>query len=158
MWKEAPAFLTGGKNSVELVLFCLQDMVWDIQYKTVRWSFVESLEPARVVQVRCSSMVNQGNVYGQVTVRMHTRQVESPVCVPPSCFSSLRLGTYLWNYGYSCQDCGFSGKAHCGLPCPFTTPLLLPEVSSAKTGARIVSPTLPSLSFLPPPLPSQKYF
>ncbi|KAK1330985.1 hypothetical protein QTO34_008930 [Cnephaeus nilssonii] len=53
---------------------CFPDMVWDIQYKTVRWSFVESLEPARVVQVRCSSMVNQGNVYGQVTVRMHTRQ------------------------------------------------------------------------------------
>ncbi|XP_070249684.1 large ribosomal subunit protein mL45 [Myotis yumanensis] len=53
---------------------CFPDMVWDLQYKTVRWSFVESLEPAQVVQVRCSSMVNQGNVYGQVTVRMHTRQ------------------------------------------------------------------------------------
>lgn len=77
VWKEAPAFLRGGKNSVELVLFCLQDMVWDLQYKTVRWSFVESLEPAQVVQVRCSSMLNQGNVYGQVTVRMHTRQVRT---------------------------------------------------------------------------------
>ncbi|CAK6438360.1 unnamed protein product [Pipistrellus nathusii] len=53
---------------------CFPDMVWDIQYKTVRWSFVESLEPAQVVQVRCSSMVNEGNVYGQITVRMHTRQ------------------------------------------------------------------------------------
>lgn len=63
-------------------------MVWDIKYKTVRWGFVESLEPAQVVQVRCSSMVNQSNLYGQVTVRMHTRQVEIPVCFPPS-FSSL---------------------------------------------------------------------
>jgi large subunit ribosomal protein L45 len=53
---------------------CFPDMVWDIKYKTVRWSFVESLEPAQVVQVRCSSMVNQSNMYGQVTVRMHTRQ------------------------------------------------------------------------------------
>ncbi|XP_008053904.2 39S ribosomal protein L45, mitochondrial, partial [Carlito syrichta] len=53
---------------------CFPDMVWDIKYKTVRWSFVESLEPPQVVQVRCSSLVNQGNMYGQVTVRMHTRQ------------------------------------------------------------------------------------
>ncbi|XP_019494334.1 PREDICTED: 39S ribosomal protein L45, mitochondrial isoform X2 [Hipposideros armiger] len=57
---------------------CFPDMVWDIKYKTVRWSFVESLEPPHVVQVRCSSMLNQGNIYGQITVRMHTRQVEAP--------------------------------------------------------------------------------
>ncbi|XP_037583265.1 39S ribosomal protein L45, mitochondrial [Cebus imitator] len=53
---------------------CFPDMTWDIKYKTVRWSFVESLEPSHVVQVRCSDMVNQSNMYGQVTVRMHTRQ------------------------------------------------------------------------------------
>uniref|UniRef100_A0A8P0SQ29 Large ribosomal subunit protein mL45 n=1 Tax=Canis lupus familiaris TaxID=9615 RepID=A0A8P0SQ29_CANLF len=50
------------------------DMVWDIKYKTVRWSFVESLEPPQVVQVRCLNLLNQGNIYGQVTVRMHIRQ------------------------------------------------------------------------------------
>uniref|UniRef100_A0A8B9Z905 Large ribosomal subunit protein mL45 n=1 Tax=Anas platyrhynchos TaxID=8839 RepID=A0A8B9Z905_ANAPL len=38
------------------------------------WSFVESLEPPRVVHIRCNSMVNPSNLYGQVTVRMHTRQ------------------------------------------------------------------------------------
>ncbi|XP_057598890.1 39S ribosomal protein L45, mitochondrial-like [Hippopotamus amphibius kiboko] len=53
---------------------CFPDMVWDIKYKTVCWSFVESLEPPQVVQVRCSSLLNQGNTYGQVTVHMHTRQ------------------------------------------------------------------------------------
>ncbi|XP_019780530.1 large ribosomal subunit protein mL45 isoform X1 [Tursiops truncatus] len=53
---------------------CFPDMVWDIKYKTVRWNFVESLEPPQVVQVRCSSLLNQGNAYGQVTIRMHTRQ------------------------------------------------------------------------------------
>ncbi|KAM7121101.1 LOW QUALITY PROTEIN: large ribosomal subunit protein mL45-like [Molossus nigricans] len=52
---------------------CLKDMVWDLQYKIVRWSFVESLEPAQVVQVHCSSKVNQGNIC-EVTIRMHTRQ------------------------------------------------------------------------------------
>ena len=54
-----------------------QDMVWDLKYKTVRWGFVESLEPAQVVHVRCSGLVNQSNMYGQVTVRLHTRQVGS---------------------------------------------------------------------------------
>lgn len=49
-------------------------MVWDLKYKTVRWGFVESLEPAQVVHVRCSGLVNQSNMYGQVTVRLHTRQ------------------------------------------------------------------------------------
>ncbi|OBS76946.1 hypothetical protein A6R68_16598 [Neotoma lepida] len=41
------------------------DMVWDLKYKTVRWSFVESLEPAQVVHVRSSGLVNQSNMYGQ---------------------------------------------------------------------------------------------
>ncbi|XP_004608977.2 39S ribosomal protein L45, mitochondrial [Sorex araneus] len=53
---------------------CFPDMVWDLKYKTVRWSFVESLEPPQVVQVRTSHLLHQGNQFGQVTVRMHTRQ------------------------------------------------------------------------------------
>ncbi|XP_027554717.1 39S ribosomal protein L45, mitochondrial isoform X3 [Neopelma chrysocephalum] len=54
---------------------CYPDMVRGNRYKTIRWSFVESLEPPRVVHVRCDSLVNKGNLYGQVTVRMHTRQI-----------------------------------------------------------------------------------
>ncbi|NXT88437.1 RM45 protein, partial [Anhinga rufa] len=53
---------------------CYPEMVRGNRYKTIRWSFVESLEPPRVVHVRCDSFVNRGNLYGQVTVRMHTRQ------------------------------------------------------------------------------------
>ncbi|XP_009919670.2 large ribosomal subunit protein mL45 [Haliaeetus albicilla] len=53
---------------------CYPEMVRGNRYKTIRWSFVESLEPPRVVHVRCDSIVNRGNLYGQVTVRMHTRQ------------------------------------------------------------------------------------
>ncbi|KFQ61602.1 hypothetical protein N334_05281, partial [Pelecanus crispus] len=53
---------------------CYPEMVRGNRYKTIRWSFVESLEPPRVVHVRCNSIVNRGNLYGQVTVRMHTRQ------------------------------------------------------------------------------------
>ncbi|NXC77865.1 RM45 protein, partial [Anhinga anhinga] len=54
---------------------CYPEMVRGNRYKTIRWSFVESLEPPRVVHVRCDSFVNRGNLYGQVTVRMHTRQI-----------------------------------------------------------------------------------
>lgn len=54
---------------------CYPEMVRGNRYKTIRWRFVESLEPPRVVHVRCESIVNRGNLYGQVTVRMHTRQI-----------------------------------------------------------------------------------
>ncbi|NXK71154.1 RM45 protein, partial [Amazona guildingii] len=54
---------------------CYPEMVRGNRYKTIRWKFVESLEPPRVVHVRCESLVNRGNLYGQVTVRMHTRQI-----------------------------------------------------------------------------------
>ncbi|XP_074834923.1 large ribosomal subunit protein mL45 [Carettochelys insculpta] len=53
---------------------CFVQMVRGNRYKTIRWNFVESLEPPRVVQVRWSFMVKKSNAYGQVTVRMHTRQ------------------------------------------------------------------------------------
>ncbi|NXU78974.1 RM45 protein, partial [Oreotrochilus melanogaster] len=53
---------------------CYSEMVRGNRYKTIRWSFVGSLEPPRVVHVRCDSIVNRGNLYGQVTVRMHTQQ------------------------------------------------------------------------------------
>ncbi|NWW93006.1 RM45 protein, partial [Rhynochetos jubatus] len=54
---------------------CYPEMVRGNRYKTIRWSFVESLEPPRVVHLRCDSIVSRGNLYGQVTVRMHTRQI-----------------------------------------------------------------------------------
>ncbi|XP_053615959.1 large ribosomal subunit protein mL45 [Plodia interpunctella] len=42
--------------------------------KTIRWKFLESLEPPRVVHARCTDIVSKENVFGQVTVRFHTRQ------------------------------------------------------------------------------------
>ncbi|XP_015267935.1 PREDICTED: 39S ribosomal protein L45, mitochondrial isoform X2 [Gekko japonicus] len=53
---------------------CFPEMVRGNRFKTIRWSFVESLEAPRVVQVRSTDMVSKSNLYGQVTVRMHTRQ------------------------------------------------------------------------------------
>ncbi|KAJ8362357.1 hypothetical protein AAFF_G00378270, partial [Aldrovandia affinis] len=53
---------------------CYPEMVRGNRYKTLRWKFVESLEPPRVVHARCPDMVSKGNLYGQVTVRMHSQQ------------------------------------------------------------------------------------
>ncbi|XP_040002166.1 39S ribosomal protein L45, mitochondrial [Xiphias gladius] len=53
---------------------CYPEMTRGNRYKTIRWRFVESLEPPRVVHARCPDMVSKGNLYGQVTVRMHSKQ------------------------------------------------------------------------------------
>ncbi|RLV61895.1 hypothetical protein DV515_00019908, partial [Chloebia gouldiae] len=65
-------------------------MVRGNRYKTIRWRFLESLEPPRVVHVRCEGILNRGNLYGQVTVRMHSRQHEQ------SPFSQLFLEIHIW--------------------------------------------------------------
>ncbi|KAM7008984.1 large ribosomal subunit protein mL45 [Tautogolabrus adspersus] len=53
---------------------CYPEMTRGNRYKTIRWRFVESLEPPKVVHARCPDMVSKGNLYGQVTVRMHSKQ------------------------------------------------------------------------------------
>ncbi|XP_077574208.1 large ribosomal subunit protein mL45 [Stigmatopora nigra] len=54
---------------------CYPEMTRGNRYKTLRWRFVESLEAPRVVHARSTDMVSKGNLYGQVTVRMHSRQI-----------------------------------------------------------------------------------
>ncbi|KAM4595431.1 large ribosomal subunit protein mL45 [Fundulus diaphanus] len=53
---------------------CYPEMTRGNRYKTIRWKFIESLEAPRVVHARCPDMVTKGNLYGQVTVRMHSKQ------------------------------------------------------------------------------------
>lgn len=53
---------------------CYPEMTRGNRYKTIRWKFLESLEPPKVVHARCPDMVTKGNLYGQVTVRMHSKQ------------------------------------------------------------------------------------
>ncbi|XP_013919762.1 PREDICTED: 39S ribosomal protein L45, mitochondrial [Thamnophis sirtalis] len=54
---------------------CYPEMVQGNEHKTIRWRFLESLEPPRVVQVRCPTLLNEDLLYGQVTVRIHLRQI-----------------------------------------------------------------------------------
>merc|ERR1719228_2942136 len=42
--------------------------------KTIRWNFIKTLEPPLVVQARCAEMASKDNIFGQLTVRMHTQQ------------------------------------------------------------------------------------
>ena len=40
----------------------------------IRWSFIKSLEPPRVVHARLTNVMSDDNVFGQVTVRFHSQQ------------------------------------------------------------------------------------
>ncbi|XP_011302837.1 probable 39S ribosomal protein L45, mitochondrial [Fopius arisanus] len=42
--------------------------------KTIRWKFIESLVPPRVVHARCTDLITKDNVFAQITVRFHTQQ------------------------------------------------------------------------------------
>lgn len=50
------------------------EMIYNVQFKTIHWNFLKSLEPPRVVQVRCTNLVSKENIFAQVTVRFHTQQ------------------------------------------------------------------------------------
>jgi len=53
---------------------CYPEMTEGMKLKTIRWSFIESLELPRVVHARCTDVLSKENVYGQLTIRMHTKQ------------------------------------------------------------------------------------
>nr|CAG4652159.1 EOG090X0DDP [Triops cancriformis] len=50
------------------------DMIPNTRLTTIRWNFMKSLEPPRVVHVRCTDVISKDNLYGQITVRFHTQQ------------------------------------------------------------------------------------
>jgi len=51
------------------------EMTWKLEKQSFRWKYIESLEPPRVVHVRTTEMLSKDNLYAQVTVRLHTRQI-----------------------------------------------------------------------------------
>jgi len=50
-------------------------MVHGLESKTMRWKFVESVEPPKVMQIRTDEMITSENMFSQITVRLHTRQI-----------------------------------------------------------------------------------
>lgn len=56
-------------------MYNFQKMLHNIMDKTIHWKYVESLEPPRIVHARCHDLISKDNVYGQLTVRIHSQQV-----------------------------------------------------------------------------------
>lgn len=54
---------------------CYPEINFNTRFKTVHWKFLNSLEPPRVVYVRCAEIFTKDNIFGQVTVRFHTQQL-----------------------------------------------------------------------------------
>lgn len=50
------------------------EMNHNIKNKQIRWTFIESLEPPRIVRARTTSVGAKENLYAQLTVRFHSRQ------------------------------------------------------------------------------------
>lgn len=49
----------------------------DVQNGSVVWELVERIEPSKVVAIRCADVpLKSGNDIAQLTVRMHTKQVD----------------------------------------------------------------------------------
>ena len=47
----------------------------NLKNKVVKWQFIESIEPPRVVHGRHTNLINKDNFFAQLTVRFHTKQV-----------------------------------------------------------------------------------
>ncbi|EDX13957.1 GD20969 [Drosophila simulans] len=54
---------------------CYPEMMHNVKDKTIRWKFLQSLEPPRVVHARVTEVITKENQFAQVTVRFHSQQM-----------------------------------------------------------------------------------
>lgn len=50
------------------------EMMHNVKDKTIRWKFLQSLEPPRLVHARVTDVISKENLFAQITVRFHTQQ------------------------------------------------------------------------------------
>lgn len=50
------------------------EMTHNAKCTTIRWKFLQSLEPPRVVHARQTHLIVPENIFAQITVRLHTQQ------------------------------------------------------------------------------------
>lgn len=55
--------------------FCFPVMTAGLDRHTIHWKYIDDVEPPRAVQIRSGDIVDKGNKYSQITVRMHTKQM-----------------------------------------------------------------------------------
>lgn len=53
---------------------CFPEMMYMANRKTIRWKYIKSLEPPRVVHARHAEILTKENMFGQLTVRFHSQQ------------------------------------------------------------------------------------
>lgn len=53
------------------------EMMDGLKNLTLKWKFIESLEPPIVLQTRAAPALTESNLFAQITVRFHTKQVKS---------------------------------------------------------------------------------
>ncbi|CAG0897293.1 unnamed protein product [Darwinula stevensoni] len=53
---------------------CFPEMTRNVKLKTIRWNFLKSIEPPRVVHARATHLISKENMFAQVTLRFHTQQ------------------------------------------------------------------------------------
>lgn len=51
------------------------EMMHNVKDKTIRWRFLQSLEPPRLVHARVTDVISKENLFAQITVRFHTQQL-----------------------------------------------------------------------------------
>jgi len=53
---------------------CYPEMMFMAKRKTIKWKYIKSLEPPRVVHARHAEIITKDNMFGQITVRFHSQQ------------------------------------------------------------------------------------
>jgi len=53
---------------------CYPEMSYMAKRKTIRWKYIKTIEPPRVVHARHADIVTKDNMFGQLTVRFHSQQ------------------------------------------------------------------------------------
>jgi len=50
------------------------EVVDNMMLRTIRWNFLQTIEPPKVVHARCTDVISKENIFGQVTCRFFTKQ------------------------------------------------------------------------------------
>ena len=50
-------------------------MTENMRFKTIRWKWIESLEPPTVLHMVTQELITKAELFAQVTVRIHSKQV-----------------------------------------------------------------------------------
>ncbi|KAL1130324.1 hypothetical protein AAG570_013262 [Ranatra chinensis] len=67
------------KNNKDLIRYITEranpEIIHNVADKTIHWKYLETIEPAKVVHLRCTDVISRDNIFGQITVRFHSKQM-----------------------------------------------------------------------------------